>query len=99
MSTAAPERTLDDVITDLDLDERLRDAVPPPTCEMYVDNAPCGAPAAWVHVPTCGHGVYSCESCKARYVALIALKRMSGPVDFLCGKCGTKMSVTEWRPL
>ena len=62
MSTQTPERTIADVIEDLNLDDALRDAVPPPVCEVQVkrDGPLCGKPATWLASGSCGHDSYYC---------------------------------------
>lgn len=53
------ERTIYDVQRDLDLDDMLRDAVPPPTCQWHVNGGDeCGRPAHWLLVLSCGHSFY-----------------------------------------
>lgn len=61
MGTQAPtpERTIYDVQRDLDLDDMLGAAVPPPTCEWQrKGEEPCGAPASWIMSLSCGHAFY-----------------------------------------
>ena len=61
MGTEAPERTIYDVQRDLDLDDMLDAAVPPPSCEWCVDvhtHELCGSPATWIMSLTCGHSAY-----------------------------------------
>lgn len=69
----APDRTLDDVVRDLDRDAvgDLLDSVPPPTCEVHLgktfDSPLCGKPAAWHSVALpCQHTAYYCAECYAR---------------------------------
>lgn len=65
----APDRTLDDVVRDLDRDAvgDLLDSVPPPTCEVHLgktlDSPLCGKPAAWMTKASCGHAAYYCAGC------------------------------------
>jgi hypothetical protein len=56
----ATVRTVYDVQRDLDIDDLLSDAVPPPTCEWkrQTDPVPCGAPATWIMSLSCGHSTY-----------------------------------------
>lgn len=63
--TLTPERTVEDVRRDLDLDDLLRDAVPPRSCEARArEGAPeCGKPASWFSWASCGHDAYYCEAC------------------------------------
>ncbi len=60
--TPAPteERTIYDVQRDLDLDDLLKDAVPPPACQWQEEyrGPECGAPAHWLLVLSCGHSFY-----------------------------------------
>lgn len=60
METLSPDRTLYDVQRDLDLDDMLDKAVPPPTCEWQTtrDEEPCGVPATWIMSLSCGHSYY-----------------------------------------
>ena len=73
MSTqfADVDRTVEDVIADLDLDELLRGAVPPPVCEWkttgagYAGKPPaqveeCCDAAAWLLACSCGCSAYFC---------------------------------------
>lgn len=61
MNTSTP--TIDRHITegqlDLDIDEMLDAAVPPPSCEWRDKGAePCGDPATWIMSVSCGHSYY-----------------------------------------
>lgn len=81
MITAAPERTLDDVITDLDLDERLRDAVPPPTCESEPDGVLCGEPAvALAILHPCACSLYLCASHASEIARAISISRFGNEI-------------------
>jgi hypothetical protein len=95
-------RTVEDIRADLDLDEALRDAVPPPTCggRLPPSNGICGAPAVWLlFLSTCGHGVYMCAAHRAR------LERAQDDPGFSanCGDCRPNRSVDPaeftWRKI
>lgn len=60
MSTPEPSRTVYDVQADLDLDAMLDDAVEDPKCEWKTTRhpEPCGLPARWLVVLSCGHTIY-----------------------------------------
>lgn len=64
-NAATPERTIYDVQADLDLDDMLAAAVPPPACEWQTKTADdtfdpetCGAPATMMMSLSCGHSYY-----------------------------------------
>lgn len=88
MSTQTPERTIADVIEDLNLDDALRDAVPPPVCETRVPSGPCGKLATWLGTATCGHDIYACpghhdrvERLAADPLAMLSCHRHDSPVE------------------
>lgn len=90
-----PERTVSDVRADLDLDDALNDAVPPPPCEIYAGKRGgprCGRPASWLAVPACGcAGVYYCAPCRD----LLELNILHG-ARVKCGQCRAAISI-DWR--
>ncbi len=86
---ASSERTIYDVQRDLDLDQLLDAAVPPPTCEWQTTEGaePCGAPATWILSAACGHSSYyddaHAEALRAAGIGDLA----TGPT--LCSKKGS----------
>lgn len=68
----SPDRTLEDVVHDLDRDAvgDLLDSLREPTCEVHMGrslDAPlCGQPAAWLTKASCGHSAYYCDPCHVR---------------------------------
>lgn len=84
-----PTRSVSDVLEDLHTDSVLRDAVPPPTCEVHLGanlDAPiCGRPAAWLCSASCGHSAYYCDRCRLSHEA-----RTANPGRGLCPHHGAR---------
>lgn len=88
----SPDRTLEDVVRDLDRDAvgdldhdaigNLLDSPREPTCEVHLGrslDAPlCGRPAAWLTKASCGHSAYYCAPCRKRVKAQLD-KRDAAP--------------------
>lgn len=97
-----PERTVSDVLADLDLDDALKDAVPPPLCEMTLGNGrlPCNANAEGLRVAQpCGHSLYACLRCHTGWLTEHAAHQRRQGVVVMCDYCRVEVLDIEWRPL
>lgn len=94
----AGHRTIADIRADLDLDDALKNAVPPPRCEKrrHGTETPCGALASWLVVASCGCARYFCEACRMRTL------HDSARTFLYCDLHGAEpvvLTSVEWRPL